>query len=104
MQDKARDTRNAADDDKREAKEKAGEQNRKPVVDAVGEHNLEPAVQGFDPLQQVPGAVRVLDVGCVDDHAQQQSLRVNRDMALAPLHSLCGIITAWPPFSVVLTL
>ena len=53
----------APDDDQRQPKQKAGEDHRQAVVDAVGEDGLQPAVERFDPLQQIPRAVRVLDVG-----------------------------------------
>jgi hypothetical protein len=95
---------NAADDNQRQAEEEAGEQDGHPVVDAVGEHDLEPAVELLDLVQQIPGAVGVLDIGGVDNDAQKQSQRIDRDMALAPLHLLGGIVAARPPFSVVLTL
>jgi hypothetical protein len=38
------------------------------------------------------------------DHAEQQPLRVDRNLALAPLDLLGGIVAARPPFSVVFTL
>jgi hypothetical protein len=40
----------------------------------------------------------------VHDHAQQQARAVDRDVALAPLHLLGGVVAARPPFSVVRTL
>lgn len=61
----------AADDDQRQAEEEAGEQDGEPVVDTVGEHDLEPAVELPDLLQQIPGAVGVLDIGGVDNDAQK---------------------------------
>src|SRR5215207_7217714 len=45
-----------------------------------------------------------LDVGRMHDHTEQQPLRVDRNMALAPLDLLGGIVAARPPFSVVFTL
>ena len=71
---------------------------------AVSEHGPEPGVERLHALQQATEVVGVLDVGRMHDHAEQQSLRVHRDVALAPLQPLGGIPAARPPFSVVLTL
>jgi hypothetical protein len=38
------------------------------------------------------------------DHAEQQPLRVDRNLALAPPDLFGGIVAARPPFSVVFTL
>ncbi len=81
-----------------------GEQGGEAVVDAVGEHGPEPGVERLHAPQQAPEAIRILDVGGVHDHAERQSLRVDRDVALAPLQPLRRIPAARPPFSVVLTL
>ena len=72
--------------------------------DAVGEHRLQPRVEPLQPPQQVADPVRVLDVGRVDDHAEQQAAGVDRDVALPALDLLGGIVAAGPPFSVVFTL
>src|SRR5215213_3179447 len=63
-----------------------------------------PGVERLHALEQVPQAIRVLDVGRMHDYAQQQPLRVHRDVALAPFQPLGGIPAARSPFSVVLTL
>jgi hypothetical protein len=94
----------AADDDQRQAEQKAGEPDRQPVVDAVGEDDLEPAVEVLDLLQQIPGAVGVLDIGGMDENTEQKAGGIDPDMALAALDLLGGIVAARPPFSVVLTL
>ena len=94
----------ATDDDQGQAEGEAGEQDREPVVGAVGEHRPQPAVEPLQAPQEVADAVRVLDVGRVHDHAQQQARAVDRDVALAPLHLLGGVVAARPPFSVVRTL
>ena len=58
----------------------------------------------LDLLQQIPGAVGVLDIGGMDKDTEQEAGGIDPDMALAALDLLGGIITARPPFSVVLTL
>src|SRR5688572_6309371 len=46
----------------------------------------------------------VVDIRRMHRHPQQRALRIDHDMALTAFHLLVGIIAAWPPFSVVLTL
>lgn len=94
----------APDDDQGQPEQEAGEDHRQAVVDAVGEDDLEPAIQPFDPRQQVTRAVGVLDVGGVDEDAEQQAGGVDGDVALAPLDLLGRVEAANAPFSVVLTL
>jgi hypothetical protein len=43
-------------------------------------------------------------LAAMHDHTEQQSLRVDPNVALAPLDLLGGVIAARPPFSVVFTL
>jgi hypothetical protein len=63
-----------------------------------------PGVERLHAPQQAPEAIRILDVGGMHDHAEQQPLRVHRDVALAPLQPLRRIPAARSPLSVVLTL
>src|SRR4051794_26309564 len=93
-----------AHDDQRQAEQEAGEQDRQPVVGAVGEHDLEPGVEPLQPPQEIADPVRVLDVGGVDGHAEQQARGVDRDVALPAPYFLGRVVAARPPFSVVLTL
>ena len=58
----------------------------------------------LDLLQQIPGAVGVLNISGVDDDAEQEARGIDTDMAFAALDLLGGIVAARPPFSVVLTL
>jgi hypothetical protein len=58
----------------------------------------------LDLLQQIPGAVGVLDIGGMDKDTEQEARGIDPDMALAALDLLGGIVAARPPFSVVLTL
>ena len=78
----------AADDDQRQAGQEAGEQGGKAVVDAVREHGPEPGVERLHALQQVAEAVGVLDVGPMHEDAEQQPVRVHRDVPLAPFQPL----------------
>src|ERR671928_1645569 len=94
----------ATDDDQGQAEQEAGQQGGEPVVDTVGEHRLQPRVEPLQPPQEVSYPGRVLDVGGVDDHAEQQARGVDRDVALPAPDFLGGVVAARPPFSVVLTL
>src|SRR4051812_48413208 len=58
----------------------------------------------LDLLQQIPGAVGILNIGGVDEDTKQEAGGIDPDMALAALDLLGGIVAARPPFSVVLTL
>jgi hypothetical protein len=42
-----------------------------------------------------------LDVGGVDDDAEQETRAVNRDVALSALDLLCRVVATRSPFSVV---
>jgi len=55
-------------------------------------------VRVLDLLQQIPGAIGILNIGGVDDDAQEQSQDIDRDMALASLHLLGGIVAARAAF------
>lgn len=101
--DEAGGARDAADDDQREAEQQTSEHDRQPVL-YVSEHGLQPTGQRLDPLQEVPRAIRILDVGRVDDHTEQQARRIHRNVTLAPLHLLGSVVAARAPFSVVFTL
>src|SRR4051794_12789458 len=57
QQDEALGACNTADDNQRQAEQKAGEQDGEAVVDAVGEHGPEPVVEGLDTPKQVARAV-----------------------------------------------
>src|SRR4051794_109730 len=103
-EDEAGAAREPAHDDQGQPEQEAGQQGREPVVGAVGEHDLEPGVEPLQPPQQVDGAVRVLDVGGVDDDPEQQAAGVDRDVPLPALDLLGRVVAAGPPFSVAFTL
>jgi hypothetical protein len=58
----------------------------------------------LDLLQQIPGAVGVLNIGGVNEDTEQEAGGIDPDMALAALDLLGSVVAARPPFSVVLTL
>ena len=94
----------APDHDQGQPEQEAGKQGREPVVSAIGEHDLKPRVEPLQPAQQVAGTIGVLDVGGMDDNAEQQAGGVDPNMPFAALDLLRRIPTARPPFSVVFTL
>ena len=94
----------APDHDQGQPEQEAGEPGREPVVSAICEHDLEPRVEPLQPAQQVTGTIGVLNVGGMDNDAEQQAGGVDRDMPLAALDLLRRIPAARPPFSVVFTL
>src|SRR3712207_4354835 len=70
----------AAHDDQRQAEQKTGKESPEAIVDTIGEDDLDPAVQRLHTLEQRPGAICVLDIGGMDHHAQQQPLRIDRNV------------------------
>ena len=94
----------APDHDQGKPEQEAGEQSREPVVSAIGEHDLEPRVEPLQPAQQIAGTIGILDVGGMDNNAEQQAGGIDRDMPLAAFDLLRRIPAARPPFSVVFTL
>ena len=103
-EDEARGPGAAPDHDQGQPEPEAGEQSREPVVSAIGEHDLEPRVEPRQPAQQVAGTIGVLDVGGMDNDAEQQAGGVDRNVTLAAFDLFCRIPAARPPFSVVFTL
>ena len=103
-EDKARGPGEAPDYDRARPAQETGEPGREPVASAIGEHELEPRTEPLQPAQQVAGSIGVLDVGGMDDNAEQQAGGVDRDMPFAALDLLRRVPAARPPFSVVFTL
>jgi hypothetical protein len=79
-----------------------------PLVAAVGEDPLDEWEQPARLFEHGQAAVAVLDVGGMDARAQQQTERVDQDVALASLDLLARVVArrvgARPPFSALLTL
>jgi hypothetical protein len=40
----------------------------------------------------------ILDVGLMHQHLKQESMGIDKDMALAPFHAFAAIVAAPPPF------
>jgi hypothetical protein len=72
-------------------------------VATIGEDLAQPPAQGADRGQEIDGAIAILDVGGVDHQAHQVALRVGNDVALTAFDLLAGVISPWPPLSVVFT-
>ena len=74
-----------------------------PGITAIGPDDFKaPPSRTQLPDQQLT-TVTVLDVGGVNDQREDQTERVNDDMALAPLGFLARIVPSVAPFSAVLT-
>ena len=69
---------------------------RKQASRAVGEHDLEPRVEPLQPAQQIAGTIGILDVGGMDNNAEQQAGGIDRDMPLAAFDLLRRIPAARP--------
>lgn len=78
------------------------------IVAVVGPDQLQSREQRLEFLEQIDGAVAILDVGWMHDRVQQEALRVGRDVALDALDFLGRIepdrINPSPPFSAFFTL
>src|SRR5712691_367218 len=61
------------------------------AVNPVSEDVAEPGKAPAQCAQQRHGAVRILDVGLVQAHGEQEALRIGDDMAFAPLDALAGV-------------
>ena len=78
------------------------------LVPAVSEEFEQERKQSEQRAHQQDAAVAILDIGGMDDGAQQQALRVYQDVALLALDLFAGIVArridAKPPFSALFTL
>lgn len=69
-----------------------------PGIAAIREDGFHGGEAGARSLQQVFGAVVVLNIGGVDFDGQQASIGVDQDMALAPVDLLSRVIALESPF------
>ena len=74
-----------------------------PGVTAIGPDHFKAPPSRTQLLDEQLTAVTVLNVGWVNDQREDQTERVNDDMALAPLGFLARIVSSVAPFSAVLT-
>jgi len=72
-------------------------------IAAVGPNQLQPRTDTFQFRNDQLGAVPILNIRRMDDYRNQQTQRINHNMAFSARNLLAGIITAIPPFSAVLT-
>lgn len=61
-------------------------------ISSIGKDMTQPREAAADRRQHADGAVRILDIGGMDENEDQKAAGVGDDMALAPLHFLAGII------------
>src|SRR5271155_1407922 len=61
------------------------------AIDAIGEDMTELGEAAAQRSQQRYSAVRILDIGFVHPHGEQEALRVSDDMALASLDAFAGV-------------
>jgi len=82
-----------------------GPADKLPGVAAVGPDQSQAREASGQALENQPPAVAILDVGSVNDHGDDQSQRVDGDVALASDDLFAGVIaSASAPFSALLTL
>jgi len=73
------------------------------AVAHVGPDQLQPRAEGAGRAEDEERPDLVLDIGGVGDPAQQETRRLNEDVALAPADLLPPVVAVGAPFSVVLT-
>lgn len=73
-------------------------------IPTIGKDMAQPRETVADRREHVGGAVAILNVGGMDDRANQESFCVGENMAFAPLDLFARVMPRIPPLSVVLTL
>ena len=73
------------------------------LVSAISPDQLEPREDRLERQQQAFAAAVVLDVGFMHQHAQNQSIRIDEQVALAAFDVFATVVAADPPFCVVFT-
>ena len=80
----------------------------RPLIGAVGNQLLKEWKLTEQRGQQQNAAIAILNVGSMNDGMQQQTKRIDQNMALFALDQLAGIEPVWinasPPFSALFTL
>ena len=80
----------------------------RPLIGAVGKQFLEEWKLTEQRRQQCDAAIAILNAGGMNDGMQQQTQRIDKNMALLALDQFAGIeavrIDADPPFSALFTL
>ena len=73
------------------------------LVAAIGPDQLQTRKDPLERRKQGLAAASVLDVGFMHQHVQNQSIRIDEQVALAAFDPFATIIAAGPPFCVVFT-
>ena len=68
-----------------------GSRHFRPLISGVGEDFRDEGEAPPRALQQTAGAVAILNIGGQDAHAEQESQRIDKDMALAPRDFLARV-------------
>ena len=68
-----------------------------PGIGAIGKDMAQPGVEPTDRGEDIDGAVAVLDIGAMNLQADEMSLGVGDDVALAALDLFPCVIAAWAP-------
>jgi hypothetical protein len=80
----------------------------RPLIGVVGEQFSEKGEQAEQRRQERAAAIAILNIGGDDDSVQEQTLRIDQNMALLALDQLARIdamaIDARPPFSALFAL
>ncbi len=73
------------------------------LVPTISPDELHPQEAAPKRCQQQFATMVILDVGLMHQHVQQESIGIDKQMALAPFHAFAAIVAAPPPFWLVLT-
>ncbi len=68
------------------------------LVRTVDPDQLESGKAASQRFQEEFAACRILDLGLLDQHLQDQARGIHEEMPLAPFHFLAAVIPASPPF------
>ena len=80
-----------------------GPTDKTPAIADINPEMLDAREEASNAFQQQNAAIPIRNIRCVHFYFQQEALRVDEDMALAPFDLLPAIVAPRPPFSLVLT-
>ena len=73
------------------------------LVSTIGPDQLQTRKEPLERRKQAFAAAVVLDIGFMDEHMQDQPIRIDEQVALAAFDLFAPIVAASPPFCVVFT-